>query len=369
MSIEIAGLGTALPRGRVTQDLAAQFAMRRVGERTERTDKIVGELYRRSGVRSRHTVILNDSESLNPEEQTFYAASSDADDLGPTTAARMAAYRAAAADLAVESSRCALENGGTNPDQIRHLVTVSCTGFSAPGVDLEIIRKLELNPETTRTHVGFMGCHGAMNGLRVARGHLGVDPTAHVLVCATELCTLHHQYGWDPEKIVANSLFADGSAAAVLRTANNSSSDGWELTDGRSFIVPETEDSMSWGIEDHGFEMTLSPQVPSLIHTYLEPQLERWLADFDLSLDDVGCLAIHPGGPRILTAVAEAAGFDREMLATSQGVLADYGNMSSPTVLFILDRLRHAGAKGPCVMLGFGPGLTIEYALLRPSGE
>ena len=163
--------------------------------------------------------------------------------------------------------------------------------------------------------------------------------------------------------IVANALFSDGAAAVVVSSAD-ADYVGWELHAQISFVIPETSDLMGWQVGNHGFEMTLSPSVPEVIRTTLGPWLRDWLAEFDLGVEDIPSWAIHPGGPRILTATADGAGFDPALLGPSRKVLANHGNMSSPTVAFILERLQNAGAEPPCVMLGFGPGLTIEAALL-----
>jgi predicted naringenin-chalcone synthase len=210
-----------------------------------------------------------------------------------------------------------------------------------------------------------MGCHGALNGLRVAKAFTDADPNACVLICAVELCSLHHQYGWDPEKVVANALFADGAAAIVGCRGSAAGNSNWCLTDSGSTIIESSEDSMRWRIGNHGFEMTLSPQVPDIIHQHLPAWLDRWLAEHGLSVDEIGSWAIHPGGPKVLTACAEAAGFDTQFLEPSKEILAEFGNMSSPTVLFILQRLQEREAARPCVILGFGPGLAVEAALVR----
>src|SRR5204863_2325951 len=126
------------------------------------------------------------------------------DDRGPTTGKRMERYCREALPLATEACKKALAEAGLTPSEITHLVTVSCTGFAAPGVDVGLIKGLGLRPTTERTHVGFMGCHGALNGLRVARGYADADPAACVLVCAVELCSLHYHYGWNPKRMVAN---------------------------------------------------------------------------------------------------------------------------------------------------------------------
>ncbi len=210
----------------------------------------------------------------------------------------MQRYEREASQLTVQAATNALIDAVVDPQQLTHLVTVSCSGFSAPGVDLDLIEKLGLNRTVSRTHVGFMGCHGALNGLRVARAIALSEPDAIVMVCAVELCTLHYQYGWDPQKIVANSLFADGAAAVVGRGSVDRASTDVALPGGvvgnYSFVVPDTADMMTWKIGDHGFEMTLSPEVPGIITRYLPSALSEFLGRFDLTISDVRSWAVHP---------------------------------------------------------------------------
>jgi predicted naringenin-chalcone synthase len=286
----------------------------------------------------------------------------------------MQRYEQEAPLLAVRAATAAIRQSGLEPQQVTHLVTVSCSGFSAPGVDIAIVESLSLPAAVARTHVGFMGCHGALNGLRVAQAFASADPTAVVLVCAVELCTLHHQYGWDPQKIVANSLFADGAAAIIGRAAGESSSrsvaDGSSrlpgyLAGSASCILPGTTGMMTWNIRDAGFEMTLSPEVPGVITRHLPGVLAEFLSRHGLRTNEVASWCVHPGGPRILSATAEAAGLTDSQLDPSLTILRQCGNMSSPTVLFILQEQIRRGSAGPCVMLGFGPGLNVEMALLR----
>ena len=287
------------------------------------------------------------------------------DDSGPTTGQRLRHYADLAPPLAVAASLDALSHCGLDAAEFTHLVTVSCTGFVAPGLDVALIRGLKLRPTIQRTHVGYMGCHGALNGLRVASAFTGADPDARVLLCAVELCSLHYYYGWNPSKVVANALFADGAAAVVGVPLAAAPANAWHVAATGSCLIPDSTDAMTWTIGDHGFEMTLSKQVPGLIARYLRPWLEAWLAGQDLALEDVQSWAIHPGGPRILSAVEEGLNLSREAAAASRDVFREHGNMSSPTILFILDRLRRQNAKRPCVALGFGPGLMAEAALLR----
>jgi predicted naringenin-chalcone synthase len=365
MSMLIAGIGTAVPPHRISSADAAEIAKRYACE-TPAQERLFQTMYRRAGVETRHSVVLRASEGALDLRQSFFGVEN------PTTLDRMREYEAAAGTLGVAAAASALRDAGVSPGRVTHLVTVSCSGFAAPGFDIALMKQLPLSPEVARTHVGFMGCHGALNGLRVARGFLGADPEACVLVCAVELCSLHHQYGWDAEKIVANALFADGAAAVVgvsgssprPASAPGSASAPFEIIASGSTLIDDSEDAMSWRIGDHGFEMTLSPRVPDLICRHLRPWLEGWLARHGLTVETVGSWAVHPGGPRILSAFGEATGLDRSVLETSLRTLATYCNMSSPTVLFILDRFRRACAPRPCVALAFGPGLAVEAALL-----
>jgi predicted naringenin-chalcone synthase len=270
--------------------------------------------------------------------------------------------------LALASSQAALAQADLDPSEVTHLVTVSCSGFYAPGFDIGLLRELELSPDVSRTHVGFMGCHGAFNALRVAQAYVEADPEAVVLVCSVELCSLHHYYGWSTEKVIANALFSDGSGAVICRRAPK---DGlpmhakYRLIRHGSHLLANTLKAMSWRIGDYGFEMTLSQKVPELIEQNLTEWMTEFLAKEKLTIQDVRGWAIHPGGPRILDSCVVALDLSGDDLAPSREVLAKYGNMSSATILFVLERMRQQEFSGPVVALGFGPGLSIEAMLLH----
>lgn len=368
MSLCIKGLGTAVPRHCIAQEDLAEVAGRICGLSAKQR-RLLPTLYRHAGVQKRHSVVLGGPSNRDVAGQSFYQSVDIGGPNGPSTADRMRVYAESATPLASDACRRALAAAQVGPEEITHLVTVSCSGFCAPGVDVQLFRELGLSPNVARTHVGFMGCHGALNGLRVARSFVEADPNARVLLCAIELCTLHHQYGWNPDQIVANALFADGSAAVVCvsETEEHGTEEALSALSSASTIVPETEDLMSWRIGDHGFQMGLSARVPDVIRTTLRSWLHGWLATEGVSPEQVGQWGIHPGGPRILQACVEALELEPEAIAASKGVLAEFGNMSSPTILFILDRLRRQGAPGPWVLLAFGPGLTIEAALVTPA--
>lgn len=352
MSLALLGLGTALPEGRLAGDEAVRLARHLAGH-PEDAARLLSALQRRSGVATRNVV-------LDPRSGAPLRAAAD----GPpsTTAERLAAYDPAAAALGLRAAQVALDEAGLPPARITHLVTVSCTGAAAPGLDLALLRGLALRPDCQRTHVGFMGCHGALAGLRVARALAEAQPGAVVLLVAVELCSLHFHHGRDEGQAVANALFADG-AAALVGTAGAGS--GWSLAASGSCLLPEGERAMTWTVGDHGFRMTLSAEVPDIVARHLPGWLGAWLDGQGLGTRDVGSWAVHPGGPRVLDAVEQGLALPRGATAASRAVLAEHGNMSSPTVLFVLDRLRRAGAPRPALALAFGPGLVVEAALWR----
>jgi alpha-pyrone synthase len=360
MSFVIRGLGTAVPSMKITSADALACA-RALGGPDLAGARWLNAVYQRSGVATRHQVLgqplVDDLLAGTQESGSAYLPGHPR---GPTTEQRMAVYKAEAPALGLQAAKKALVESGLDPQRITHLVTVSCTGFAAPGLDYHLMTQLHLSPTVQRVHVGFMGCHGALNGLRVANAFTGANPDAEVLLVAVELCSLHYDYGSIPEKMIANALFADGAAAVVGTGAGN----GWTVTDTGSCLIPDSANEMAWDVGDHGFDMLLTKHIPRLIGQHLRVWLESWLATNNLGIADVGSWAIHPGGPRILTAVEETLGLNAEQMAPSRGVLHDYGNMSSPTVLFITERLRRDGGQRPLVLLAFGPGLIAEAALV-----
>ena len=381
------GFGTALPAGSIGQAETAALAGRTgppAGPGGEAGRRRIAALYRRVGVRRRHLVLVDPGGGgTDPGRVPFYPPGSGAPGTGaPTTGDRIAAYEEHAAPLAVRAARAALADAGVEPGRVTQSITVSCTGFAAPGVDCRLIEELGLPRSAGRTHVGFMGCHAALNGLRVAGALCAADPAAAVLVTAVELCSLHHQYTPDPladaGRVIANALFADGAAAALCTGpdfAPDADTDadtdagaplGYRLLGHGSLVLPDSGDAMTWRVGDAGFRMTLEPAVPVLIRERLAGWMDEWLSRFGLTRREVGAWAVHPGGPAILDAVIGALELDGHALDPSRALLAEVGNLSSPTILFLLERLRSTRGPdaGPTVAIGFGPGLTIEAALL-----
>ena len=275
----------------------------------------------------------------------------------PSTAARMRLYEEAAPALACEAAaRLALD-----PREVTHLVVASCTGFSAPGLDLQIARRLGLRPDVERTLVGFMGCAAAVPALRAARHIVRSEPDARVLVVCCELSSLHLQESAALEEVLSFLLFADGAAAALVTADPH----GLALDDFRNAVIPETEGFITWHVGDTGFRMHLSGRVPGRIAAVLRDDPATLLRD--TPAPDYGLWAVHAGGRTILDAVEQGLALPPDALRHSRSVLHDFGNMSSATVLFVLARiLREApppGTRG--LALAFGPGMVAESFRFR----
>ncbi len=364
MNLALLGIGLATPKFCISQADASALTYDMSCDTAEQR-RMMKVIYRYSGVRERGSVVLRAAEGTLQEREEFFPPRCRPDDHGPSTAARMQFYQAAALPLAVQASRDALRAAACPADEITHLITASCSGFSAPGIDVGLVQELDLPRSTPRTHVGFMGCHAAFNALRVASAICAADRTAVVLVCAVELCSLHHFYGWDTEKVIANALFADGAGAALCRSQDFSSDTHLSVVRHGSLVIDGTQDAITWRIGDNGFEMSLSPEVPSLIEQHLGGWMNSFLRPAGLTLESVGSWAIHPGGPRILDACRNSLSLSDDRLAVSRRVLADHGNMSSATMFFVLDYLRQQAAARPIVALGFGPGLAMEAMVIH----
>lgn len=319
-----------------------------------REKKLLKTVYGKVGIDTRYSVLSQSPAAGEIAFNEFFEGE------GPGTRERMRRFEACAPELAHAASLKALQAAGVSAETIRHLVSVSCTGFTAPGFDISIIQSLHLNPSTSRTHVGFMGCHGVFNALRVAAALS--EPDQDALVCSVELCSLHYRHGGDIRKVLGNSLFSDGAGAAVV-SSSKKSPESWRIAAQGSFIIPDTLDAIQWRIGDTGFEMELSPKIPSLIKTHLRSWLEQWLVQENIQMKDIRSWAVHPGGPGVLDAVEAGLDLPKQALQYSRGALRSSGNMSSATIVFIFHELMRRKKATPCVALGFGPGLTIEAAL------
>jgi predicted naringenin-chalcone synthase len=278
----------------------------------------------------------------------------------PTTGARMALYRDAALSLARQA--IATLDIAAERTRITHLIVVSCTGFTAPGLDFDIMQDAGLSTSVERTIVGFMGCFAAVNALRLARHIVRSEADAKVLVINLELSSLHLQEQWELEKMLSFLLFGDGCAACLV----SAEPIGLRLDRFRAEVIPRSAELITWHIGDQGFEMHLSGQVPGRIRRWLREHGAGLLGD--RTVHDVALWAVHAGGRSILDAVQHGLALPPDALRYSRDVLRDFGNMSSATLVFVLERiLRSSQASGPGMAVAFGPGLTVEtFAFHRP---
>ncbi len=303
---------------------------------------------KRSGIEHRHTVLTN---------PIGYRGSGAFYEIGefPSTARRMKVYQQESPGLAVKAAR-SLEARGANLASVTHLVITTCTGFYAPGLDVDLIRLLNLPRGVYRTMIGFMGCYAGITGLRAASDIVCANPEARVLMINLELCTLHLQQDAPIDRLVASMLFSDGCAASLI----SARPEGFRLDSFNSILSLEDADKMSWLVEDQGFAMTLDAAIPDRIRDFLtrDPEMFEHARRQPRSL-----WAIHPGGRAILDAVRSAFSLSLEQIAPARRVLAKYGNMSSASVMFVFEELlRHTPANGmrPGAAVAFGPGLTLE---------
>ncbi len=369
-SIATAVPSTVLAQEQVRDVFAGQPGLSRLGRR------LVGSVFDASAIARRHTVIeeLGGARTATAE---FYDAQAGTI-LTPATGARNAKYTREVRPLLLGAAARAIEEApGIDRADITHVITVSCTGFFAPGPDYVVVRDLGLAPSTRRLHVGFMGCYGAFPALRAAVSTCLAEPDATVLVVCAELCSLHLRSSEDPDTILASSVFADGAAAAVISARPAPSGSTVLEVDAQETVLTDGgDDDMAWTIGDLGFEMVLSSYVPRILEEQIDgalrPLLDLLPAPRVTDWAQIDGWAIHPGGRAILDRVQRAIGLSDAQMAPSRAVLHDYGNMSSATILFILRRILSGDSEEsrltPTVAervaaMAFGPGLTVESAL------
>lgn len=358
------GIGTAVPKYRISQQQALAFM-----ETYYRSDAVLkrrlASIYGRSHIDFRHSCA---DFSMPPADRNggpdrFLLEN-------PGTGTRMQEYASRVIPLVETAARQALaRQTAFKASDVSHLITVTCTGFCAPGPDLVLMERLGLRRDVRRLQIGFMGCQAALQGLHTADAICRSDPQAVVLVVCAELCTLHFQNEPTNENLIVNSLFADGAAAAVVGSAG----DGALCKLGRfaSYVAPDTADQISWHIRDTGFEMGLSMATPKALRRALPGFLQMLMADGHVEKEGIDLWAVHSGGRAILDAVERSLELDPDDLRASRDVLRSHGNMSSPTVLFVMKRILEGAGKAPAngVALTFGPGLSLEGMLWRKDGR
>ncbi len=350
---KIISIGTAVPSYCHKQTDIMEF-MHKIYAGGEGDKRKLRYLYQQSGISQRYSVIPDYSRDLY--DWKFYPQSENLEPF-PSLEQRMAVYNKYAPLLSVDAIRNCIHDVCSHKD-ITHLITVSCTGMSAPGLDLQIMELMELDKNIFRTSINFMGCYAAIHAIKLADALCNGTRDAKVLIVCTELCTIHFQREATMDNIASSLLFGDGAAAALI--TNNSSVKGVELTGFYSEVVPKGKRDMAWELSSTGFLMTLSGYVPDLIKEDFSGVVDRALKQKHIGVDDIDGWCIHPGGKRILEAIEQSMQLQKEQLASSYNVLHEYGNMSSATILFVLKELFEKKPSGNIFAAAFGPGLTVE---------
>lgn len=355
---KILSIGTAVPAYRHDQQTILDF-MQRVYALNETDKRKIRFLYHQSGIDSRYSVIPDYSRP--PAEWKFYPHTENLEPF-PSLEQRMAYYQKYAASLSVDAIRACID-GKMHEKEITHLITVSCTGMSAPGLDLQVMDLLDLPKNIYRTSVNFMGCYAAIHALKMADDICGSHPDAKVLIVCTELCTIHFQREPTMDNIASSLLFADGSAAALV-TGDNHRGEGLRLDAFYSEVIPRGRKDMAWELSSTGFLMTLSGYIPDLIEEDFGEFAKRAIAPRKLVPEDIDYWCIHPGGKKILESISKSMDITNDQLKDSYDVLKQYGNMSSPTILFVLKKFLQRKEKSKTLFgAAFGPGLTMETFL------
>ncbi len=342
----IAGLGTALPPSALQDDLWEGYFSEhyRGGKRG-----LAKRIFANSGVRTRQAAVSPLLEDVSEW----------------STERRMRRYQVEAVPLGKEAVGRALTDAGVAADELGLFAVCSCTGYATPGLDILLARDMGMSPNVQRLFVGHMGCYAALPGLGAVADFVVARDRPGLLLC-TELTSLHLQPAGtraDIQQIVSHALFSDASAAVVLTPGEHTS--GYAIREVAAVTDTTTADHMTWEVTDQGFRMGLSPQVPNVLSLHVRRLVDELLSRHGLTIGEIDGWAVHPGGPKILDVVEHHLELPPDALAASRGVLSEYGNCSSPTVLLVLDALRRRPVPPRnVVMLAFGPGLTLYVTLL-----
>lgn len=312
-------------------------------------------LYTKSGIEQRYSVLPDYSRPV--QEWKFYSPTENLEPF-PSLEQRMAVYHKHAPLLSVDAIRDCL-NHTHHYKNVTHLITVSCTGMSAPGLDLQVMELMDFDKTIFRTSVNFMGCYAAIHALKIADAICKNDKVAQVLIVCTELCTLHFQKEATMDNMASSLLFGDGSAAALVMH-DEAAAQGLTIDNFYSEINPKGKRDMAWELSSTGFLMTLSGYVPDLIEEDFSAIVDRALAKEGTSKEAISHWCIHPGGKRILQAIHQTLHFTNGQLQCSHDVLQETGNLSSATILFVLKRMMQQKSIPKLFGAAFGPGLTVE---------
>lgn len=364
MEATISAIGTANPAYKRNQMDVAELITNALKLRPAEK-RLLKTVYKSTGIDERYSVLTD----YCSEPGNFEFFPNDSELPFPSTADRMKIYKDNALKLSLSAiTDCLKQISDFDKNTITHLITVSCTGMYAPGVDIEIIEQLNLKTTLQRTAIQFMGCYAAFNGLKIANDICKANPTAKVLLVSVELCTLHFQKSMDLDSVIANAIFADGAACALIE-ANPQHDKYFSLSGFHCDILPQSNHEMAWSIGNNGFDIVLSSYVPDVINRGIRVFIERLLDQYRMQITDINFFAIHPGGIKILQACEDALKIKQHDLKYAYHVLRHYGNMSSATILFVLkaiwEDINNRDHDKQILGCAFGPGLTVESMLLK----
>jgi predicted naringenin-chalcone synthase len=352
---KIVSIGTALPAHKHRQQDIQKF-MELVFAMDTSENRKLKFLYQHSGIEHRYSVISDYSRKI--EDWKFYPRTENLEPF-PSLEQRIALFNKHAGLLSMTAIREAIR-GFTPAGGITHLITVSCTGMSAPGLDLQIMELMDLPKNIYRTSVNFMGCYAAIHALKIADSICKNERSARVIIVCTELCTLHFQKEATIDNITSSLLFGDGSAAALIM--NDESKGGISLQHFYSEVIPKGKKDMAWELSSSGFLMTLSGYVPELLEEDFGPLVKRVLEKAGVEKEQIRHWCIHPGGKKILDVVYQSLQLKNHELAHCYDVLKRFGNLSSATILFVLKEIMQTSLQNgeKIFAAAFGPGLTME---------
>ena len=360
----ITSIGTAVPTHQLDQASIAGFMAKamQLGSDDARKLKV---LFRATGIETRYSVLDDYGKT---SDFHFYENTVGMEPF-PSTKRRLELYQRHALALSLDAvSKCLSCHADFRKDSITHLIVVSCTGMYAPGLDIDLTKALGLNSNVERTAINFMGCYAAFNGLKLAAAACSSRPDARVLVVCTELCSIHFQKENTDDNLLANALFSDGSAAVLVESTPRKGIN-LKLESFLCELATEGEHDMTWSVGDLGFEMRLSSYVPEVIRTGIKNLTRTLLGNVQQRLSQIEYFAIHPGGKKILEAIEQELGITKDQNVSAYEVLRRYGNMSSPTVLFVLEevckKLKSGDDDKRILSFAFGPGLTLESMVLK----
>jgi alkylresorcinol/alkylpyrone synthase len=338
-------LATAVPPHVVEQSEAKALAREAFGGRKALFDRLSG-VFDNAGIARRHIVAPAD----------WYMTPHGWND-------RNALYLNAAEQLFTEAARSAINKAGLEPDEIDGVVTVSTTGIATPSLDARCAERVGFREDIRRVPVFGLGCAGGVNGLAAASRMAAAEPGSNWLFVTVETCSISIRLDSnDPAAIVATALFGDGAAAAVVSSGEHSIA---RIAGSTERLWPDTLRIMGWDVEDAGLSVVFDRAIPPFIEAHLAEAVDGMCAKLGIARDDIDRFCCHPGGVRVINAIEAALHLEQGELNIEREVLRDFGNMSAPTVMFVLERLLAQGLPKRVLMTAFGPGFTCAGLLLE----